>query len=116
MVSKYFLPPIPRPAPTLPHSCVELLLGPHAIVAGKHETQPWLRWLCSVQLALWPSAGTMPTQDAEEDSRLQMDRIRAQLVGAFGEQLEMRRSLVELENASVELHVDASRHLLAIAE
>lgn len=58
----------------------------------------------------------MPTQDTEEDSHLQMDRIRAQLVGAFREQLEMRRSLAELENANVELHVDASRHLLAIAE
>nr|KAF6447613.1 hypothetical protein HJG63_012019 [Rousettus aegyptiacus] len=60
--------------------------------------------------------GTMPTQDTEEDSHLQMDRIRAQLVGAFREQLEMRRSLAELENANVELHVDASRHLLAIAD
>ncbi|XP_039735580.1 kinesin-like protein KIF19 isoform X3 [Pteropus medius] len=60
--------------------------------------------------------GTMPTQETEEDSHLQMDRIRAELVGAFKEQLEMRRSLVELENANVELHIDASRHLLAIAD
>ncbi|XP_019492965.1 PREDICTED: kinesin-like protein KIF19 [Hipposideros armiger] len=59
---------------------------------------------------------TVSTQDTEEDSRLQMNKIRAQLVGAFKEQLEMRRSLVELENASTELHVDASRHLLAIAD
>lgn len=66
--------------------------------------------------ALWLPPGALPAQDAEEDSHLQMDRIRAQLVGAFREQLEMRRSLVELENASVELHIDASRHLLAIAE
>ncbi|XP_055266403.1 kinesin-like protein KIF19 isoform X2 [Moschus berezovskii] len=59
---------------------------------------------------------TIPAPDAEEDSRLQMNRIRAQLVGAFTEQLEMRRSLVELENTSIELHVDTSRHLLTIAE
>ncbi|XP_068823553.1 kinesin-like protein KIF19 [Capricornis sumatraensis] len=53
---------------------------------------------------------------AEEDSRLQMNRIRAQLIGAFKEQLEMQRSLVELENTSIELQVDTSRHLLTIAE
>lgn len=45
-----------------------------------------------------------------------MNRIRAQLIGAFKEQLEMRRSLAELENTNIELHVDASRHLLTIAE
>lgn len=57
----------------------------------------------------------MPAQDSE-DSRLQMQEIRAQLLGAFKEQLEMRRSLVELEDASIELHGHVSRHLLAIAE
>lgn len=45
-----------------------------------------------------------------------MNRIRAQLIGAFQEQLEMRRSLVELENTSIELHMGTSRHLLTIAE
>ncbi|KAM9725157.1 kinesin-like protein KIF19 [Dama dama] len=59
---------------------------------------------------------TIPAPDAEEDSRLQMNRIRAQLIGAFKEQLEMRRSLVELENTNIELHVDTSRHLLTIAD
>ncbi|XP_058537021.1 kinesin-like protein KIF19 [Ochotona princeps] len=54
--------------------------------------------------------------DAEEDGRLQMSRIRAQLVGAFREQKEMRSSLVELENASTELHMDMSRHLLTLAD
>ncbi|XP_045850135.1 kinesin-like protein KIF19 [Meles meles] len=57
-----------------------------------------------------------PTHDGEEDSRLQMNKIRAQLIGAFKEQLEMRRSLVELENTNIELHVDVSRHLLTIAD
>ncbi|KAG5195480.1 hypothetical protein MJG53_018412 [Ovis ammon polii x Ovis aries] len=59
---------------------------------------------------------TIPAPSAEEDSRLQMNRIRAQLIGAFKEQLEMQRSLVELENTSIELHVDTSRHLLTIAD
>ncbi|XP_059272003.1 kinesin-like protein KIF19 [Mustela nigripes] len=58
----------------------------------------------------------IPAHDGEEDSRLQMNKIRAQLIGAFKEQLEMRRSLVELENTNIELHVDVSRHLLTIAD
>ncbi|XP_047569084.1 kinesin-like protein KIF19 [Lutra lutra] len=58
----------------------------------------------------------IPADDGEEDSRLQMNKIRAQLIGAFKEQLEMRRSLVELENTNIELHVDVSRHLLTIAD
>ncbi|XP_073742445.1 kinesin-like protein KIF19 [Callorhinus ursinus] len=48
--------------------------------------------------------------------RCSMNKIRAQLLGAFKEQLEMRRSLVELENTNIELHVDTSRHLLTIAD
>ncbi|XP_069920779.1 kinesin-like protein KIF19 isoform X1 [Oryctolagus cuniculus] len=59
---------------------------------------------------------TLGPHDAEEDSRLQMNKIRAQLVGAFREQKEMRRSLVELENTTIELHMDMSRHLLTIAD
>ncbi|XP_032728213.1 kinesin-like protein KIF19 [Lontra canadensis] len=58
----------------------------------------------------------IPAHDGEEDSRLQMNKIRAQLIEAFKEQLEMRRSLVELENTNIELHVDVSRHLLTIAD
>lgn len=67
------------------------------------------------QLALFPPPVMIPAHDGE-DSRLQMNKIRAQLIGAFKEQLEMRRSLVELENTNIELHVDVSRHLLTIAE
>ncbi|KAM8952137.1 kinesin-like protein KIF19 [Lycaon pictus] len=65
--------------------------------------------VCEAQIMIPPS-------DGEEDSRLQMNKIRAQLIGAFKEQLEMRRSLVELENTNIELHVDTSRHLLTIAD
>uniref|UniRef100_A0A8D2C4X5 Kinesin-like protein n=1 Tax=Sus scrofa TaxID=9823 RepID=A0A8D2C4X5_PIG len=58
----------------------------------------------------------IPPVDTEEESRLQMNKIRAQLIGAFKEQLEMRHSLMELENTSIELHIDTSRHLLTIAD
>ncbi|XP_044534791.1 kinesin-like protein KIF19 [Gracilinanus agilis] len=54
--------------------------------------------------------------DSEEDSRIQMNKIRGQLIGAFKEQMEMRRSLMELENTNIELHIDTSRHLLTIAD
>ncbi|XP_047389907.1 kinesin-like protein KIF19 [Sciurus carolinensis] len=59
---------------------------------------------------------TITPHEAEEESRLQMNKIRAQLIGAFKEQMEMRRSLVELENTNIELHIDLSRHLLTIAD
>lgn len=72
--------------------------------------------LASSTVSLLLPLVTTSTQDTEEDSRLQMNKIRAQLVRAFKEQLEMRHSLVELENASIELHIDASRHLLTMAE
>nr|XP_020830937.1 kinesin-like protein KIF19 isoform X2 [Phascolarctos cinereus] len=54
--------------------------------------------------------------DSEEDSRMQMNKIRGQLISAFKEQMEMRRSLMELENTNIELHIDTSRHLLTIAD
>nr|XP_055117548.1 kinesin-like protein KIF19 [Symphalangus syndactylus] len=56
------------------------------------------------------------SHDTEEDSHVQMNKIRAQLIGAFKEQMEMGHSLVELENTNIELHMDVSRHLLTIAE
>ncbi|KAK4813675.1 hypothetical protein QYF61_019568 [Mycteria americana] len=37
-------------------------------------------------------------------------------MGAFREQMEMCRSLMELENTNVELHVDTCRHLLTITD
>ncbi|XP_004629753.3 kinesin-like protein KIF19 [Octodon degus] len=59
---------------------------------------------------------TIAPHDAEEESHRQMNKIRAQLIGAFKEQMEMRHSLVELENTNLELHMDLSRHLLTIAD
>ncbi|KAK2116576.1 hypothetical protein P7K49_003462 [Saguinus oedipus] len=58
----------------------------------------------------------MLSHDAEEDSHVQMNKIWAQLLRAFKEQMETRRSLVELENTNIELHMDVSCHLLTIAD
>ncbi|CAM4630910.1 unnamed protein product [Caretta caretta] len=46
----------------------------------------------------------------------EMNKLREQLIGAFKEQTEMRRSLMELENTNTELHIDTSRHLLTITD
>ncbi|XP_026560143.1 kinesin-like protein KIF19 [Pseudonaja textilis] len=54
--------------------------------------------------------------DLEEDGHQQLQKLQKQLVGAFKEQMDMRRSLMELENTNMELHVDTSRHLLMIAD
>ncbi|KAL8175398.1 UNVERIFIED_CONTAM: hypothetical protein K2H54_023252, partial [Gekko kuhli] len=55
-------------------------------------------------------------QDSEEFRRQEMNKLRKQLIGAFKDQMDMRRSLMELENTNMELHVDTSRHLLTIAD
>ncbi|XP_074775805.1 kinesin-like protein KIF19 [Athene noctua] len=55
-------------------------------------------------------------QGPEARSGQTMNALRAQLIGAFREQMEMRRSLMELENTNIELHVDTCRHLLTITD
>jgi len=55
-------------------------------------------------------------QGSEAHSGPVMNTLWAQLMGAFGEQMEMRRSLMQLENNNIELHVDTCRHLLTITE
>nr|XP_031289190.1 kinesin-like protein KIF19 [Camelus dromedarius] len=87
----------------------------HQTTVSMESALAWVA-LFPVQLALFLPPATIPPPDAEEDSRLQMNKVRAQLIGAFKEQLEMRRSLLELENTNVELHIDTSRHLLTIAD
>ncbi|KAM6424005.1 kinesin-like protein KIF19 [Liasis olivaceus] len=54
--------------------------------------------------------------DFEEYGHQQLQKLQKQLVGAFKEQMDMRRSLMELENSNMELYVDTSRHLLMIAD
>ncbi|XP_002735267.1 kinesin-like protein KIF19 [Saccoglossus kowalevskii] len=48
--------------------------------------------------------------------RKEMDKLRQQLVSNFQEQMEIRRSLMELENTNMEIAMDTSKHLLTIAE
>ncbi|XP_030068794.1 kinesin-like protein KIF19 isoform X2 [Microcaecilia unicolor] len=55
-------------------------------------------------------------QDSQAYSRQEMNKLRDQLMSAFKEQMEMRHSLMELENTNIELHIDTSRHLLIIAD
>lgn len=42
--------------------------------------------------------------------------MREQLLDAFRQQMEIRRSLMELENSNMEIQIDTSKHLLTIAE
>ncbi|KAG9349817.1 hypothetical protein JZ751_026170 [Albula glossodonta] len=55
-------------------------------------------------------------QHSAQYSRREMGRLREQLLYAFREQMEIRRSLVELENCNMELHIDTSRHLVTISD
>ncbi|XP_018594880.2 kinesin-like protein KIF19 [Scleropages formosus] len=51
-----------------------------------------------------------------EYSRREMGRLREQLLCAFREQMEIRRSLMELEKCNMELHIVMSRHLVTITD
>ncbi|XP_029455100.1 kinesin-like protein KIF19 isoform X2 [Rhinatrema bivittatum] len=48
--------------------------------------------------------------------RQEMDQLREQLLGAFREQMGIRRHLMELENNHMEVQLDMSRHLLIVAD
>ncbi|XP_068003467.1 kinesin-like protein KIF19 [Melanerpes formicivorus] len=45
-----------------------------------------------------------------------VNTLKAQLMGAFREQMEMHHSLMELENTTIELHIDTCRHLLTVTD
>ncbi|XP_055507096.1 kinesin-like protein KIF19 isoform X4 [Leucoraja erinacea] len=55
-------------------------------------------------------------QHSVEYKQGEMDRLRDQLMAAFRQQMDIRHSLMELENTNTELHIGASRHLLTIAD
>ncbi|KAL4624418.1 kinesin-like protein KIF19 isoform X1 [Arapaima gigas] len=55
-------------------------------------------------------------QHSAEYSRREMGRLREQLLCAFREQMEIRRSLMELEKCNMELHIVMSRHLVTITD
>ncbi|XP_052438989.1 kinesin-like protein KIF19 [Carassius gibelio] len=54
--------------------------------------------------------------EVEQYSHGEMALLQEQLLSAFREQMEIRRSLMELENCNMELHIDTSRHLLTISD
>lgn len=49
-------------------------------------------------------------------SQAETDQLKEQLLDAFRQQMEIRKSLMELENSNMEIQIDTSKHLLAIAE
>ncbi|XP_057187065.1 kinesin-like protein KIF19 isoform X2 [Triplophysa rosa] len=54
--------------------------------------------------------------EVQQYSQGEIAGLREQLLSAFKEQMEIRRSLVELESCNMELHIDTSRHLLTISD
>uniref|UniRef100_A0A3Q3AJ80 Kinesin-like protein n=1 Tax=Kryptolebias marmoratus TaxID=37003 RepID=A0A3Q3AJ80_KRYMA len=53
---------------------------------------------------------------SSQQSRAEMDQLRQQLLDAFRQQMEIRKSLIELENSNMEIQIDTSKHLITIAE
>ncbi|KAK1163744.1 kinesin-like protein KIF19 [Acipenser oxyrinchus oxyrinchus] len=51
-----------------------------------------------------------------KQDRREMERLRGQLIDAFRQQMEVRKSLMELENNNMEIQIDTSKHLLTIAD
>ncbi|XP_066242891.1 kinesin-like protein KIF19 isoform X1 [Saccopteryx leptura] len=54
-------------------------------------------------------------QHSRQDEQADMGQLREQLIGAFQEQIDVRRRLLELENQAMEVQIATSRHLLTIA-
>ncbi|XP_062936439.1 kinesin-like protein KIF19 [Cynocephalus volans] len=50
-----------------------------------------------------------------QGEQAEMGQLREQLISAFQEQMDVRRRLLELENHTMEVQIDTSRHLLTIA-
>ncbi|KAM6951234.1 kinesin-like protein KIF19 [Aplochiton taeniatus] len=53
---------------------------------------------------------------SSHQSRAEMDQLREQLLDAFRQQMEIRKSLMELDNSNMEIQMDTSKHLLTIAD
>ncbi|XP_041075643.1 kinesin-like protein KIF19 isoform X2 [Polyodon spathula] len=51
-----------------------------------------------------------------KQDRREMERLRGQLIDAFRQQMEVRKSLMELENNNMEIQIDTAKHLLTIAD
>ncbi|XP_061425863.1 kinesin-like protein KIF19 isoform X2 [Lethenteron reissneri] len=63
-----------------------------------------------------PRKDGRPTIRHVQEEVSQVSRLREQLLAVFREQMEIRRSLMELENSSLAMHMDMSRHLLTISD
>ncbi|NP_001079193.1 kinesin-like protein KIF19 [Xenopus laevis] len=48
--------------------------------------------------------------------RHEMEQLKEQLIRAFREQMDIRRQLMEIENSSMEMQMETSRHFLITAE
>ncbi|XP_061564605.1 kinesin-like protein KIF19 isoform X2 [Cololabis saira] len=53
---------------------------------------------------------------SSQPGRAGMDQLKEQLLDAFRQQMEIRRSLMELENSNMEIQIDTSKHLLTITD
>lgn len=53
---------------------------------------------------------------SSQQSRAEMDQLKEQLLEAFRQQMAIRRSLMELENSSMEIQMDTSKHLVTITD
>ncbi|KAJ8332415.1 hypothetical protein SKAU_G00425880 [Synaphobranchus kaupii] len=53
---------------------------------------------------------------ASLQSREETDQIREQLIQAFRQQMEIRKTLMELENCNMEIQIETSKHLLTVTD
>uniref|UniRef100_A0A1A7WL73 Kinesin-like protein KIF19 n=1 Tax=Iconisemion striatum TaxID=60296 RepID=A0A1A7WL73_9TELE len=53
---------------------------------------------------------------SSQQSRAEMDQLREQLLDAFRQQMEIRKTLIELENNNMEIQIDTSKHLVTITD
>ncbi|KAF6717610.1 Kinesin-like protein KIF19 [Oryzias melastigma] len=53
---------------------------------------------------------------ASLQSRADLEQLREQLLNAFRQQMDIRKSLMELENSNIEIQIDKSKHLLIITD
>ena len=85
-------------------------LGPRVVWGGAWQKFTWP----NVRSEMCSAAERH--QGSEAPSGQVMNTLWAQLMGAFREQMEMCRSLTELENTNAERDIDTCRHLRTITE
>ena len=78
-----------------------------------------MKSICQMKLCMTVSPLVVfpaEVQAHSSQSRAEMDELREQLLDAFRQQMEIRKSLMELENSSMSIQIDTSKHLITIAE